>query len=162
VLAQARATPHILPNWVDSTRVRHALDQVAKDSSLPLHGRYGLLCLDTADTKSLSLHLRVPTDCADMARLLAAVIAGVNARATGTSDAERILELIETSDGLRKPERFELLLRAAAIVTELDISSWLKKLNAVRDVDAGSIATGLKDALLIKAAVRQARLAALK
>jgi tRNA nucleotidyltransferase (CCA-adding enzyme) len=71
------------------------------------------------------------------------------------------LGLIETCDGLRKPERFELLLRTAVIVTELDISLWLQKLRAVRGVDAGSIAAGLKDPSVIKTAVRQARLAAL-
>jgi len=162
VLAQSRASAHVLPDWVDSPRVRQAVDQAAKDVSLPLHCRYGLLCLDTADTKALSHHLRVPTECADMARLLPIVIAGADATVEATSAAEFALGLIEMCDGLRKPERFELLLRTAAIVTQVDIPGWLQKLNAVRGVDAGSIAASLKDAALIKAAVRQARLAALQ
>ena len=159
VLARSHATPYILSNWVDSQRVRIALDALAPHPEMTLACRYAVMCLDTWDTKALSEHLRVPNDCADMARLLPLVIEQVSAP---TADADSVLELIERCDGLRKPERFERLLETAALLTNQSVSAWFHRLQAVRSVDAGKVISNLRDPSLIKSAIRQARLSALK
>jgi len=158
VLSRATASPRVMPEWVDTARVRDVLDKIALQAQLPLSSRYAVLCLDTSDVKGLSLRLKVPTECADMARFLPVVVAA----AKDLGDTQRVMSLIEACDGLRKPERFECLLHTAQFVCAVDVSAWLRNLQAVRNVDAGAVAASTKAPALIKAAVRQARLEALQ
>jgi len=80
-----------------------------------------------------------------------------------TDDAHIWLSLIETTDGLRKPDRFVQLLEAAGCVVPVDMAAWRKRLDAVRAVDAGAIAKSAGSRPeTIKAAVRAARLDALR
>ena len=93
---------------------------------------------------------------------------GAAPEGAGSIKAERVdspeswLELIERTDGLRKPQRFRELLQAAQCVAPVDVGLWKRRLDAVRALDAGAIAkaTGGKPEQ-IKSALRCARLGAL-
>ncbi|ALM87164.1 tRNA CCA-pyrophosphorylase [Bordetella sp. N] len=165
------------------------LDRAAA-AGLPLPGRWALLCRHTPDASALGTRLRVPSACTDEARLLPVVLdelgnavgdsspanraAPVNeaapaAKAAAGADAgdadadEAALDLIERCDGLRKPDRFIDLLKAAAIVRPVDIDTWSRRLAAVRAIDAGAIARAEGgDPARIKPALRAARLQALR
>ena len=80
----------------------------------------------------------------------------------GAGNAEACLDLLERNDGLRKPQRLLNLLQAAQCLVNIDMPRWQARLDAVRGIDAGAVAkaAGGKPEL-IKAALRQARLAAL-
>lgn len=153
VLAQSGALARVMPELQDAPTVGADLDRAA-DAALPLPGRYALLCRLTPERDAMSRRLRVPTDCADQARLLARVVQGADAR-----DESAQLALIESCDALRKPERFVALLQAAAVVTPIDLLAWKQRAEAVRSVDAGAIARQCAgDPARIKPALREARL----
>ena len=156
VLAQSGALERVMPELREVEAMGHDLDR-ASQAALPLPGHYALLCRLTPERDAMSRRLRVPTDCADQARLLPSVLDSLN-----TSDAEVQLALIEQTDGLRKPERFLALLETAAVVREGDNAAWRERLESVRAVDAGAIARQCAgDPQRIKTAVREARLQAL-
>jgi tRNA nucleotidyltransferase (CCA-adding enzyme) len=85
-----------------------------------------------------------------------------------------MVKLIERCDGLRRPQRFLLMLQAAACdhagrgrgaenASEWrPLSRWQAALQAVRAVDAGRIATECSDKSLIPQALHAARVAAVK
>lgn len=158
VLSQAEAASHILPEWIDTERARNTLDAIAEQSQLPLASRYAVMCFDTPDAKALSLRLKVPTECTDMARLLPLIVAA----AQDTVDAERVMNLIEACDGLRKPDRFQCLLHTAQYLCAIDTRTWLDKLTVLKNVDASAVAASVKQGTAIKDAVRQARVNALR
>ncbi|ARP84027.1 CCA tRNA nucleotidyltransferase [Bordetella genomosp. 8] len=165
VLEQAGALPRVLPGLHLDDRVKADLDEAAR-RGLPLAGRYALLCLDSPRRADLSARLRVPTECADHARLLPLVLEGLAALpAAGgdDADADARLALMERCDALRKPGRFLDLLRAADVRVAVDHAAWRAALDAIQGVDAGAIArqhTG--DPTRIKQALRDARLRALR
>jgi tRNA nucleotidyltransferase (CCA-adding enzyme) len=125
--------------------------------TLSLDARYALFCLSTEDRAGLSRQLRVPGDCADMARLLPVVLDACQAQ----QNAESVLSLFEVCDALRKPDRLRALLRTAAVVAVVNIEQWEQRLLCVLGVDAGQAAKQVSHPAEIKAAVRQARLSAL-
>jgi len=156
VLAQSHALARVMPELQQVDIVGEDLDRAAR-AALALPGYYALLCRLTPEHDALSRRLRVPTDCADQARLLPMVLQSLDA-----TDADEQLRLIEQTDGLRKPERFMALLDTAAIVHAADGAVWRQRLDAARTVDAGAIARQCAaDPQRIKAAVRAARLQAL-
>lgn len=158
VLVQCGASARVLPDWVDSVVVRAALDRAAQ-TRLSLAARFALMCLSTRDATALARHLRAPKECADMGRLLPALLKLLDQK---TLIPEQVLELFEQCDTLRKPERFMELLHTAQLVSQGDsVARWSKWLEAVSCVDAGTVARSVADAQQIKAAVRQARLTAL-
>ncbi|OZI20864.1 CCA tRNA nucleotidyltransferase [Bordetella genomosp. 9] len=170
VLEQAGALPRVLPGLHLDDRVKADLDEAAR-RGLPLAARYALLCLDSPQRADLSARLRVPTDCADHARLLPLVLDGLAAPAAAngadgadaSADAEAMLALMERCDALRKPGRFLDLLRAADVRVAVDQAAWRAALEAIQGIDAGAIArqhTG--DPTRIKQALRDARLRALR
>ncbi|CAM3375208.1 CCA-adding enzyme [Bordetella sputigena] len=185
VLEQADALPRILPGLRVDPGVKADLDEAAR-RDLPLAGRYALLCLGSPQRGDLAARLRVPTECADHARLLPLVLDGLAAlQATRredaalagdrapdartaesgwpADDAEARLALMERCDALRKPGRFLDLLRTADVRMAVDHDAWRPDLDAVRGIDAGAIArehTG--DPARIKEALRKARLRALR
>lgn len=162
VLAQARALPRILPGLQVDDAVRADLDEAAR-RDLPLAGRYALLCRATPQRAELSARLRVPTECADHARLLPIVLDALAAKGGAAVDAAARLALMERCDALRKPERFIDLLRTANVRVAVDLAAWQDALRAVRGIDAGAIARhypGQPDR--IKEALRDARIQALR
>jgi tRNA nucleotidyltransferase (CCA-adding enzyme) len=114
--------------------------------------------------------LRVPTDCRDLA-LLAARHHGQLHRATELRPAT-IVRLLERTDALRRPERFEQLLQACAsdfhgrpgfeTLTYAPAPLLRSALAAARHVDAGAIAAAAKEPQQIAAAVHEARVHAVK
>jgi tRNA nucleotidyltransferase (CCA-adding enzyme) len=163
VLATCGALVRIMPPLRVSSDVLRNLDRAA-ERELPLAGRYALLCLDTPDREQLSQRLRVPSECADQARLLPVLQAGVRQQ-TGSepTDIDAQLALIERCDALRKPGRFFELIHAADVVGDVPVADWQRRVKAVRDVDAGAIARQCAGAPeRIKPALRAARLAALQ
>jgi len=156
VLTQSGALERVMPELREAATAGHDLDRASR-AALPLPGRYALLCRFTPERDAMSRRLRVPTDCADQARLLPTVLDGLSA-----PDPESHLTLIEQTDGQRKPERFQALLAAAAVVRDGDMTMWQARLDATRAVDAGAIARQCAgDPQRIKGAVREARLQAL-
>lgn len=189
LLAEVGAASRIMPELVLSARVQTLVDRVAQQG-LPLASRYAVLCLETNEQlKALATRLRVPSECADMARLLPLVsgamlhLSKIFSQGTGgASDAataprglhdlanapecaDAILSLFETCDALRKPERFEALLRTAGCVDEQVFALrevWQSWLQIVLAVDAGAAARSASAPDQIKQRVRAARLAALQ
>ena len=74
LLAEVGAASRILPELVLSSRVQDLVDRVAQQG-LPLASRYAVLCLQTSELKAFATRLRVPSECADMARLLPLMLA---------------------------------------------------------------------------------------
>jgi tRNA nucleotidyltransferase (CCA-adding enzyme) len=114
--------------------------------------------------------LRVPTDCRDLA-LLAARHHGAIHRAMELRPAT-IVKLLERTDALRRPERFEQLLQACAsdfhgrpgfeTLTYAPAPLLRSALDAARRVDAGAVAAATKEPKQIAAAVHEARVQAVK
>jgi len=152
VLAQSDALARVMPELREAAAVGADLDRAAA-VALALPGRYALLCRLTPERDALSRRLRVPTDCADQARLLPRVLAGI-----GAGDPSAQLALIESCDALRKPDRFGELLQAATVVAAVDLPAWQRRVDAVRAIDAGAIARQCAgDPARIKPALQQAR-----
>lgn len=160
VLQQCGALQRVMPELQWSAQAAERLNRAAQ-AGLSLPGRYALLCLDSPQRNALGRRLRVPAECADHARLLPELLAGL--AADGADDAAAQLKLMERCDALRKPERFHDLLQALSSVQAVDLSAWTQRVGMVRGVDAGAIAAQCQsEPARIKAAVRAARLAALQ
>ena len=159
ILAQCGALERIMPQLNATPRALAAVDTAAR-SNMTLPQRYALLCVESPERDALSQRMRVPQLCADYARLLPIMLDGLARR----DDLDARLALIERADALRKPERFEALLAAAALWDErVEVSAWSVDAACVRGVDAGAVARGqAANPAGIKEAVREARLAALK
>jgi len=160
VLRAAEALTRIMPELElpDGGGVLEDLDRAAA-AGLPLPGRYALLCRLSAGRDELARRLRVPTECAEHARLLPVALEGL---ARG-GDEPGALDLIERCDALRRPQRFTGLLDTAALRVPLDAAAWRRRLEAVRAVDAGAIARECRgDPECIRQGLRRARLAALR
>ena len=163
LLTEVGAANRIMPELVLNPGVQALVDRVAQQG-LPLASRYAVLCLDTPELKALATRLRVPSDCADMARLLPVVLTAV-ARLGNMLRAEAVLSLIEACDALRKPERFDALMRTACYVDDMSratCEAWQSWLHVVLAVDAGAAARLASAPDQIKQTVRAARLAALQ
>lgn len=153
VLEQSGALARVMPQLQHVSVVASDLDR-ASAANLPLPGRYALLCRLTPERDELGRRLRVPAECADQARLLPRV-----AEQADAGDTASQLALIESCDALRKPDRFAALLRAAAVVAPIDEPAWLRRVDAVRRIDAGAIARQCAgDPARIKPALQRARL----
>lgn len=137
---------------------------------LPHH--YGHEAASARRAREVSERLKAPADCRDLAEMVAREH-GILARAHELR-AETMVKLIERCDGLRRPQRFLLMLQAAACdhagrgsgaenASEWrPLSRWQDALQAVRAVDAGRIATECSDKSLIPQALHTARVAAVK
>jgi len=162
VLRQAGALERVMPGLVFDDEVQAQLDRAVR-AGLSLPQRFAVLCRKSAEPGRIGRHLRAPSECIDYARLLPGMAASLSAKAGAeAADAESRLDLIERSDGLRKPRRFVDLLLAAQCVTPVDVETWRRSLDALRAIDAGAVAKAAGgEPARIKAALRQARLEAL-
>ncbi|MCL2657024.1 MAG: multifunctional CCA tRNA nucleotidyl transferase/2'3'-cyclic phosphodiesterase/2'nucleotidase/phosphatase [Betaproteobacteria bacterium] len=127
---------------------------------VPLPIRYALMLaqLDTAAAQSLSARLRAPTDCKELATMLAREqTLVIRARDAGT-----LLAFFNRCDAWRRPERFANLLDALQIVNPgLPVSTFARTLAHARAIDTGEIARGCPDKSAIPRAIHAARLAAI-
>ena len=113
--------------------------------------------------------LRVPTDCRDVARLVARFHGDMHKVAELRPETK--LKILERCDALRRPQRFEEVLGACAAdyrgrlgFDERDYVAanlWRQALVAVQSVAAGAIAQACADKAAIPNQIRSARLAEL-
>jgi tRNA nucleotidyltransferase (CCA-adding enzyme) len=117
--------------------------------------RYTLLCwpLDEAAILALSARLKAPNAERELA-----VLACRTQKLLGAANAGDLLNLFKRADAFRRPERFALLLEAAAIaVPGFDPGKLQKALEAADAVDAGAIAAKASAPAAISALLDQAR-----
>ncbi|BCB28301.1 multifunctional CCA protein [Sulfurimicrobium lacus] len=120
--------------------------------------------------KPLCLRLRVPNDCRDLA-LVTARFHGLVHR-TFELRPETLLKLLQETDALRHPQRFEQFLQACAADAcgrsgfenhPFEAEDFLlQALKTAAAVDAGAVARQCEDPAAIKEHVAQARLTAIK
>jgi tRNA nucleotidyltransferase (CCA-adding enzyme) len=155
-------------------QVMQAVDAAAS-RAMPLEVRFALLAVHLGDHAGLQAgqeradamceRLRVPNDCRDLARLAVREHAAIERMAMLAAHA--VMGLFERTDALRKPERFGRLLDVCcgdALARSGNEyghgAALLAALAAAQAVDAGAIAAKYRDAPAIRAAVHQARVAA--
>jgi len=167
------------------TRLLAALDHAAgRGASLPV--RYAVLAQDPRElagpgraaavrrVDALSSRLKVPAECAELARLAARWLPRLAQSSTWTP--ARWLEFVVACDALRRPERLDALLGVGEAFARAS-GGWgpagiaREALQVVRGVDAGAVATAAiqrasrtsrRDPGAIARAVRAARLSALR
>jgi tRNA nucleotidyltransferase (CCA-adding enzyme) len=133
---------------------------------LPHH--YGHEAKSATRAREVSERLKAPVDCRDLAVLLAREH-GILHQAAKLRPLTMV-RVLERSDALRRPERFALLLEAAACDfhgrpgrAPADYAAaglWRAALAAVQAVDAGAIARACADKAQIPHQVHRARVAA--
>jgi tRNA nucleotidyltransferase (CCA-adding enzyme) len=121
-------------------------------------------------TKDICQRLRVPNDCRELA--LAAAAHHGNAHRALEMRPSSIMKLIQSTDALRQPERFEEFLRVCAADFHgrpgyenqpYDQAERLRAaFQAAQDVDAGAVAKQFAEPEAIRQAVYEARLRAVK
>lgn len=166
VLISVGALERVVPEWHaawlgDQNEWQRVLQLVSSEAA-DVPRRYALLATVVDDIDSVRQRLRVPNECADLARIMHVWRDWVAAGAE--HDPAARLALIERCDGLRRPERFVVGVELAARCwPEACVPAiWLQSLAAVQAVDAGEIARRLSGrGPEIRDAVKRARLAAL-
>jgi tRNA nucleotidyltransferase (CCA-adding enzyme) len=163
VLVSCGALDRVAPGLVWTPEVAAGLDRAAQ-RGLDLAQRHALLCRCSA--ADLQSRLRAPAACRDLARLLPGLLQRLSdlASSGGEGGPADCLDVLESCDALRRPDRFEALLGAAACVHQsLRVDGWMARLAAVRSVDAGAIARSAGgDPRRIRDRLRAARTLALE
>ena len=137
VLAECGALERVAPDLVWDADAAAGLARGAA-CGLDLAQRYALLCRKSPP--GLQDRMRAPAACRDLARLLPGVLSRL-AQGAAAGGPEAWLELMESCDALRRPERFDALLHTAGCVCgDVDPAAWMRRLARVRTVDAGAIA----------------------
>ena len=178
------------PEIDTGVHVMMALDQAAK-MDCPLAVRFAVLAHDLGkaltpadvlpshhghEARSVKLvdalceRLRVPTECRDLARIVARYHSDIHRAAE--LRAATLVKLIEAADALRRPQRFEQALQACACDYRGRLGyeerpypqaeRLMRALAAVRAVDAAAIAQRAESASEIPERLRAARVAAVK
>jgi tRNA nucleotidyltransferase (CCA-adding enzyme) len=171
VLRESGALERVLPEldalWDDGDAAgaaMGALDDAARSgATLPARFATPARWLEPLAVESLCHRLKVPADCRDLA-LLASRHANAVLDASEL-DAEPLLELFDTVDAWRRPERFAELM-AAAFAGEPDTadarSRLERALKAAAGIDAGAIARAAKGTAEIRGGIHAARLEAIR
>jgi tRNA nucleotidyltransferase (CCA-adding enzyme) len=168
VLQQCEALAVIMPGFVFDSALGTQLDQARAELQPSLATMYALAMHRTpqAQRQALAVRLRATAECAQWAQLLPAVLDAIADVALQPSSqrAAAMYALIETADGLRRPERLRALLQLAAWMQGQSPEHWFNALTAATSVDAGAIARPLSSqgAAVISAAVRAARMQAVE
>jgi tRNA nucleotidyltransferase (CCA-adding enzyme) len=120
--------------------------------------------------ESITARLRVPSECGGLAKLVTAWH-GLAHQAHSLS-VDALLDLIEKTDALRRPDRFEQFLAACEADSQgrpgyenrpfTQAAHLREALRCVRSVDAGSVAQQTGNKAEIPHAIQQARLHALR
>jgi tRNA nucleotidyltransferase (CCA-adding enzyme) len=165
--ALARVLPEVDALWDDpdlAQSAMHAVDDAAR-AGATLPARFAALtrALVPLAAESLASRLKLPADCRDLA-LLAARHA--NTVLDGAElDAESMLDLFNTVDAWRRPERFAELV-TAALAGEQDAGPARARLERARKaataVRGGEIAKAGDDAMAIRGNINAARLEAIR
>ncbi len=171
VLRESGALENVMPEldalWDDADAARAAMDALdaAAQAEVTLPARYATLArwLVPLAVEALARRLKVPSDCRDLA-LLASRHANTVLDATEL-DAGSLLELFDTVDAWRRPERFAELM-SAAFAGEPDTQEARARLEralkAAAGIDAGAIAKAAKGTSEIRGGIEAARLEAVR
>ncbi len=136
------------------------LDRAAK-AGLNLEQRYAVLChrLDK-DVSVLAQHWRVPSECRDMAQIVAREFEQI--QSSETLAVEGLVSLLEKVDAKRKPQRFDAILDACEVIAPF-VRGRLKTAQSVlSELDEAAVAKAQVNPAAIKAAVSLARIEALR
>jgi tRNA nucleotidyltransferase (CCA-adding enzyme) len=176
VLEQCHALPRILPEvmpfWAaHGTAALAGVDLAAhRGHGLPVRfAAWTAILLQQAtqggraQLQQLGERLRVPSEIRDLARMTSEHREAISNSATAS--AESLLQLIEQTDALRRPQRFEAMLAAHACHAQGDEPALWERLNralqAALEVPAGALAQAARATPEhIPQRIRQARLAA--
>ena len=157
--SRAEGTAGEIPSW-------QALDRVAAHQA-PLPVRFAALAgsLSAEQIASLSSRLRVPADCRDLALLVSRY--GEQLRRANDLAAGEVLDLLQTVDAMRRPQRFAQLLQAIEAMDESGRSEehtarLRRALAAAASVNAGAVAAGAADPNEIPSLLLRAREAAIR
>jgi tRNA nucleotidyltransferase (CCA-adding enzyme) len=166
VLDLTGAMSHIAPRLARVRETWPALERAAREGAA-LCVRFAVWIAEAnlllEDLPELVIRLKVPGDCRELCLL---TLRERPQLSQALESSEATLALLERADALRRPERFEALLCALAILAGearqayLPAARLLRALAVARSVDAGAIARSV-EAAQIASAVRAARLAAL-
>jgi tRNA nucleotidyltransferase (CCA-adding enzyme) len=171
VLHETGALPRVIPEMEllygepgAAAEAMRLLDLAAgEDRSLEVRVAVLARACDPYAIESLAERLKLPSACRDLA-LLAARHANLIADAQEL-DAAEVLELLDSTDAWRRPERFAELVDAALVGEENadHVRARLQAaLNAAAAVNAGEIARQAKTPAEIRANIDGARLAAIR
>ena len=138
------------------------------DTDLPRHPGHEARSVELAG--QICARLKVPVDCRELAVLVARYHGDIH-RARELAPAT-IVRLLENTDGLRRPDRFEQLLSACACdfhgrlgwrdVPYAAPAILRQALAAMRNVDAAAAARGCSERGQIPERIHEARVAAVK
>lgn len=157
VLTQCGALTRILPGLVVNKQIEQAMAQ-AVQQGLTTAQRLALLLWQSPTRLALVKQLRTPAAYVDLVRLVPLFIEQLQSDLS----AEQVAQALQQMDVLRRPERFESVLQAAACAIPLDIEQWRQWAHAFCAVDAGAIAKHYAgQGAVIPQAIWQARLAAI-
>ena len=171
VLRDSGALAHVVPEldalWDEpdaANAAMAALDDAASSGALlPARVATPARWLEPLAVESLCHRLKVPSDCRDLA-LLASRHANTVLDAPEL-DGESLLELFDTVDAWRRPERFAELM-AASFAGEPDTAEARTRLEralkAAAGIDAGAIARAAKGTTEIRGGIHEARIEAIR
>ena len=133
-----------------------------RDLTLPVRVALWLSACTAEQVADLATALRLPTDCKDMALLLASYQQAL--LSLDRLSAEDQLNTLERCDALRRTDRFKLLLSALPCLgADATLAEgWLQILAAAASVDAGAIALAVRTQEHIAARIRDARIEAIR
>jgi tRNA nucleotidyltransferase (CCA-adding enzyme) len=160
VMAQCGALARVVPGWtaIDAPRALRALDAAAADNAaLPLRWAVLFASVDASAAEVTSARVRAPSDCRELAVLLAAHRNAFDAAVAPPS----MLETLLSTDALRRPERFAEWMRACCYDGgSAEAAERLERARvAATSVDAGAVARLYpRD---VPGSIRRARLAAI-
>lgn len=161
VLREVGALERVMPGLLYSDSIGKQV-QIAKDRRLEMASCFAVLCHGSDAPGQVAEQIRAPSEWRDQARLLPLLLASP-ALLQPRSDVESALQVMESLDALRKPERFIQLISAAACLEAVPELEWDFLRKVMASVDAGAVAAQYKaEPGKIREAVRAARLAALE
>ncbi|HRK57011.1 MAG TPA: hypothetical protein PLQ67_05750 [Burkholderiaceae bacterium] len=169
MLAQLRAcglierlSPQLLADEVRWQSVGAALDRAAGQGDVwPV--RFAILAsaVNAEALEAWLQGLRVDAQAGELARCFVLMRDALR-RVRPTPEQRWVV--LERGDALRRPGRFEWLLRVAQVLDGVEPAPWHRALAAASAVDAGDVArrSGTQDGARIAACVRQARIEAIE
>ncbi len=126
ILQECGALPHVLPGLTPSQHVDYAAQR-----GLSLATRCAVLLhqLDKETITALSLRLKIPNDCRDLAFMLAREQDNIHHALTLSAD--ELVRLLTRCDAFRKPQRFVEMLLGSECVIDHDKNNHYAVLNSL-------------------------------
>lgn len=161
VLAQCQTLSVVLPGFVWTATCGEHLDELVASDLASLPAMFALAMLQSQEREALAKRLRAPSDCAQWAKLLPLVVAHCERDPCLESPeaAADVLRLLNLADGVRRPERLQVLVAIAYRLLKVSSHNICQLLAAGVAVKVGEIAKPLQTAgpKVISAAVNKAR-----